>query len=82
MYQDRHFPRPEPKRPIRRFSRIWLPVIVTSFGLLLIGAALAGANLRIVWIGSTLLLSAFLVTYAFSVSRGRRRLRSENRDLA
>ena len=79
MFQDRHFRPLQPKRPIRRYPKIWLPIIVTSSGLLLIGAALAGANLRILWVGSTF-LSVFVTVYAFSVGWGRRGGRSDDRE--
>ena len=72
MFHNRFFPPPKPKRDDPR--RFWLPVVVMGFGLVVIGAALAGVNLRVLGIGSTL-LSTFVMLYVVWVAgrlRGRK----------
>ena len=74
MFHHRSFPPPSPKRSVGRPRRFWLPVIVTGFGLLLIAAALGGADLRLLGTGTTV-LSTFVMLYALWVAG-----RQSNRD--
>ena len=64
MLHNHAFPEPRRKRSSRLVRTMWLPIVVISAGSLLIGAALMGVNLRVVWAGSTL-LSAFVMAYTF-----------------
>ena len=74
MFHDPLFPPRQPKRFSGGPGRFWLPVLVTGFGLVIIGAALAGVNLRVLGMGSTL-LSTFVMLYVIWVARRPRRRR-------
>lgn len=75
MFYNRNLPPATPAASPRQPLRIWLPVLVILAGASIIGAALMGVDLSLVWVASTL-LSGFVMIYTL-VWLVRARLRAD-----
>lgn len=62
MFYSRNIPPAAPAGPPRQPLRLWLPMLVILAGAAIIVAAIMGANLRLVWIASSV-LSGFVMIY-------------------
>ena len=75
MFHDHNFARPTPRRAHIGLNFIWLPILVSATGGVIISAGILGADRSILWAGS-MFLAGFVMVYCIGSSCvGRRRAR-------